>query len=96
MDQRYLRQNFMDPRHPHHSRQNFSALHFFDPLQKFLNQRHPRHPRQNLTHTTSHKCFPVKSAKFLETPFFAERLRWMVLYRTAVLKNFAKVRRKFM
>ena len=27
-----------------------------------------------------HRCFPVKLAKFLRTPFFKEHLRWLLLY----------------
>ena len=27
-----------------------------------------------------HRCFPVKFAKFLRTPFFKEHLRWLLLY----------------
>ena len=27
-----------------------------------------------------HRCFPVKLAKFLRTPFLKEHLRWLLLY----------------
>ena len=27
-----------------------------------------------------HRCFPVNFAKFLKTPFFTERVRWLLLY----------------
>ena len=29
--------------------------------------------------TLQHRCFPVKFAKFLKRPFFAEHIRWLLL-----------------
>ena len=31
-----------------------------------------------------HRCFPVSFAKFLRTPFFAEHLRWLLLYKSGM------------
>ena len=37
-----------------------------------------------------HRCFPVKFAKFLRTPFVTEHLRWMLLHLTWLLLHFFK------
>ena len=34
-----------------------------------------------------HRCFPVKFAKFLRTPFFTEHLRWLLLKITQLNVN---------
>ena len=38
-----------------------------------------RRPATLLKKRLQHRCFPVKFAKFLRTPFFSEHLCWLLL-----------------
>ena len=39
-----------------------------------------KRPTTLLKKRTWHRCFPVKFAKFLKTPFLIKHLRWLLLY----------------
>ena len=55
-------------------------------LKKFTNFT-GKHPRWSLfliniiEKRLKHRCFPVKFAKYLRTPFFTEHLQWLLLQR---------------
>ena len=37
-----------------------------------------------------HRCFPLNFAKFLRTPFYKEYLRWLLLWKINLLRDFSK------
>ena len=49
----------------------------------FLKSCNPQHP---IKKRLQHRCFPVKFAKNLRTPYFTEQLQWLLL--TRIFKGF--------
>ena len=56
---------------------NFTGKHLCWSL--FFNKVAGLRPATLLKKRLQHRCFPVKFAKFLRTPFFTEYLRWLLL-----------------
>ena len=56
----------------------FTGKHLCQSL--FFNKLAGLRPSALLKKRLWHKCFPVKLAKFLRTPFFTEHLRWLLLW----------------
>ena len=50
----------------------------------FLIKLQARRTATLIKKTLQHRCFPLKYAKFLITPFFTEQLRWLLLKRFQV------------